>query len=345
MKILQIGLGNFGKNHLRAWQELGCLDQLWVVDADPLKLREYAAKYRIPESRCSTDYRSFFSQVDALDIVTPTDSHFDLIAEGLRCGKDVFVEKPMTINASQAEGICRLEEQYGAFVQVGYYYRYHPISRWVKAAIEENRLGKIRYISARFFGFKRGRNDVGVTHTDGIHFLDLVNWFLNSTPAQVHAVTRDHFGRGLEDFSIVLLTYPSRAIVQLESGYIQPGQWRDKVVAGALTTKSITICGEAGAIECDFESESVAWHQVRHENRGGVWTPVFGERTNPLLPTANTVEMIAAELKDFIACHNDRTQPLANANGSGLLLARLMETIYESAAKEQTIGTAAVSLT
>src|SRR3990172_4414418 len=242
MKILQIGLGNFGRNHFRAWHELGLGDSLNIAEFNP-ECHQAVRAFGFPMDRISTEVKRFWDHADIVDIVTGTDTHFELCQRALLDGKDVFVEKPMTLTSVEAAHLAETVNATGRILQVGYYYRFHPISQWLRQQVQSGAFGEIRYLAGAFMGFKRARNDVGVMHTDGIHFIDLFNWLLSKFPADVYAITRDHFKRGLEDLAITLFTYPGDVVAQVEAGYIQPGQWRDKVVPGAMTTKRITVVG------------------------------------------------------------------------------------------------------
>lgn len=329
MKILQIGLGNFGRNHLRAWHEIGLSDHLYIAEMNQ-DLLSFAETFRFPKDRVSTDLEAFWNQVDVVDVVTGTDGHFALCQRALQDGKDVFVEKPMTLTSDEALELQRVVNQTGQIVQVGYYYRYHPASIWLKRQIDSGALGQIRYLIGEFMGFKRARNDIGVMHTDGIHFIDLFNWLLGSTPVGIYAVTRDHFNRGLEDMAIGLLTYPGEVVARVEAGYIQPGRWRDKVVAGAMTTKCITVIGSQRTVSVDFETEEVRVYNVHHELKNGVWTAMMDDQVLPNLGSASPLEQIKSELSDFINCVKNRRRPMCNEVESGINLALIIEALYRS---------------
>lgn len=329
MKILQIGLGGFGRNHLRAWHEMGLGQDLYVADLDSGRLDETKI-FNVPPERLSTDYHDYFDDADIVDIVTPSTSHFDLCMAALQAGKDVFVEKPMTMTSEEARKLAAAVHENGRVLQVGYYYRFHPISVALEAAITNGDLGDLRYLSGNFMGFKRARTDVGVTHTDGIHFIDLFNWFIGQPPEQVYAVVRDHFQRGLEDFSVVLLQYTGGVLAKVESGYIQPGKWRDKVVPNAFTSKEIFLCGTTATAEVDFETEYLTLYDVHHEFQNGTWAPVMAGGTTSNTGTATSVQMIQRELQDFLDCVASRRRPSADVVGSGVVLARVMEAIYDS---------------
>ncbi len=330
MNVVQVGLGNFGKRHLDAWHAMGYGDRLWIADNDERKWAE-TTRYNFPKDRLVKSLDDVIDKVDVVDIVTPTQSHFALCKRALEAGKDVFIEKPMTMNLRDAADVAAIAQRTKRLLQVGYYYRYHPISERIKRDLEDGTLGRVRYLTGNFFGFKRARNDVGVTHTDGIHFIDLFNWFQGAVPVEVYAICRDHFRRGLEDFSIVLMTYPDGSVAKVESGYVQPGRWKDKVVPGALTSKDIVVVGEKFTAEADFETESLTVHDAHHELRDGTWAAIVGAAAVPPIEPCSPVQMVARELEAFLGSVASRTPTAAGPVESGVHLAAIMEAIYESA--------------
>jgi UDP-2-acetamido-3-amino-2,3-dideoxy-glucuronate N-acetyltransferase len=332
-RILQVGVGGFGLQHLRAWQEIGARDQLWIADLDAGRLSAAARLLGLPPNRATTDPAAALPHVDVVDVVTGTEGHYPVCAAALEAGKDVFVEKPMTSTSDEARRLRDLADAHDRLLQVGYYYRCHPAARRARALIESGGIGDVRYLSGAFLGFKRARNDAGVTQTDAVHFIDLFNWLLDRAPARVSAITRDHFGRGLEDLSLVLLEYPGNILAKVESGYIQPGRWRDRVVPNAFTTKDVVVCGSRATLEIDFEQERLDVHHVRHELRDGVWTAIVDGRETPTTATMTPVQMIAAELRGFLDCVATRRRPDADAGTAGVLMADIVQAVYASAAR------------
>ena len=83
MRILQVGLGRWGQNHLKSWRKLGV--ELRVCDESP-KLLEGLAE------PSSTDYRDLLPSCDAVDVVTPAPAHAPLVHAALEAGKHVLVE-------------------------------------------------------------------------------------------------------------------------------------------------------------------------------------------------------------------------------------------------------------
>ena len=103
------------------------------------------------------------------------------------------------------------------------------------------------------------------------------------------------------------------------------------MVPNAYTSKEIFVCGSLATTGIDFESEFMTIHHVHQEFLNGTWTPVNAGSTTPNTDTATPVQMIQAEFKDFLDCAKNNRRPSANVVCSGIVLARVMEAIYESA--------------
>ena len=226
ISLLQVGCGGFGPVHLAAWRRLRA--EVWIADPDPGARARAAA--HLPAERMVADVRAALGQVALVDVVTPTEQHVALCIAAIEAGKDVFVEKPLTLRADEAQKLAAVVAASDRILQVGYYFRHHPLARYAKARVAQGDVGRLRYLSGSFCGFKRARADIGVTANDAVHFLDLFNWLVGTAPAEVFAVQRDHFGRGLEDLSLILLTWPDGTVGKIEASYIQPGRQPDTVM-------------------------------------------------------------------------------------------------------------------
>src|SRR5262249_53378379 len=160
-------------------------------------------------------------------------SHFSLCREFLSAGKDVFVEKPITLVSAEAKQLAELAEKQKRILQVGHIFRFDTASQWLHEAIRTGLFGQLRILRSNFSGFKRPRNDSGIAFADAIHFVDLFNYFLGATPRRVSAVMKDFMGRGMEDASMLSLEYETpRGPVWgvIETNYFLPGKFRDLVV-------------------------------------------------------------------------------------------------------------------
>ena len=311
MKILLIGVGRWGKNHLKVLSKLA--DELYVADSDPALLK-VCKEFSIPAGRTTTDYRDFLGIVDGVDVVTPADNHLSIGRDCFERKKDVFVEKPIAFTSEEAKEMIRLAEEQEAILQVGHIYRYHPATAKIKKMIEEGRLGDVQYAYGHFMGFKRPRTDVGVTQTDAIHYFDFFNYLLDAPPQSVTAVVKNYLNLPLDDTSVSVLDYSGK-IVFIEAGYMPPEKRRD-----------IAIIGDRASLYCDFQKSELLFCDNRHERQGGKCVALEG-RTQGIL--VEPEEPLTSELKAFLNSIRDRSKPLADGE-AGYQALKIVEACYES---------------
>jgi predicted dehydrogenase len=236
--------------------------------------------------------------------------------------KDVFVEKPISLVSAEAKELTKLAERAGLILQVGHIFRFDPASLWLRDAIAQGRFGRIKILRARFTGLKRPRSDTGVTFADSIHFIDLFNFFLGSTPRRIHAVMDDFLGRGMDDESLVVLEYDrgdgSAIRATVESGYHAPGKVRE-----------VMIMGDDSSAVCDY---NVAQYKIKiFENRhiadGSSIKASEGAVNQLEFPPE---EPLRVELAAFIDSIERRSRPLVDG-WAGFEATRVVEAALESA--------------
>jgi predicted dehydrogenase len=293
MQVLLIGLGRWGVKHLRVLGDLGATVWAAEVSADR---RRWALERGLPKSRVVDDYRQALPHVDAVDLVTPADTHAAIAAACLEAGRHCFIEKPLATSVEASGRIVAAADRAGRVVQVGHIFRFHPVTAALRGALAGGRLGRVRYATGRFAGFKRPRTDVGVTHTDAIHYFDLFAHLFEREPTTVSALQRDFLGRGLDDMSVTTVTYGDIPTV-VEANYFVPGIYRECV-----------IVTEAGALVADYAASTVRLYAGRHERRGEAWEAVD---TGKLDFPVGGEEPLRAELAAFLrACERGLPAPV-----------------------------------
>jgi len=311
MKILLIGVGRWGKNHLKALTKLA--DELYVVDSDPEQLKT-CKEFSIPHDRLSTRYLDFLDRVDGVDVVTPADSHLAVCRDCFIRGKHVFVEKPIALTSEEARRMISQAEERGVILQVGHIYRYHPAATKMRDLIDQGRLGSIRYAYGHFMGFKRPRTDVGVTQTDAIHYFDLFNYLFHEPPQAVRSVVRSYLDLPLDDTSVSVLEYGEK-VAFVEAGYMPPEKRRD-----------ISIVGNQASLYCDFQKNSLLFFENRHEKQGDRYVALEGKVSEIPL---DSEEPLRLELEAFLSSVRDRSKPLADGR-AGYEALKVVEACYES---------------
>ena len=325
-RILLLGLGRWGVNHLRVLHSLPV--ELFVSEVRPKQL-EAARKLGIAESRLSTRFEDFAAKVDAAVIVTPAQTHFDLCRGFLDDGKDVFVEKPMTLVSSEAKQLAELGAKKQRVLQVGHVFRYDTASEWLRSAIQAGQFGRVNILRSNFSGFKRPRSDSGVTFADAIHFVDLFNYFLGATPARVTAVMKDLLGRGpgFDDASLISLEYETRrgtAWGLVDTNYFLPGKFREVTIVGSELT---AVCDYNVS---QYKIKTFANKHVRQDNdfkaEEGALRQIECAPEEPLL----------AELRSFVESVKTRKPPRADG-WAGYDAVRVLEAAMESAKTGRTV--------
>jgi UDP-2-acetamido-3-amino-2,3-dideoxy-glucuronate N-acetyltransferase len=236
-------------------------------------------------------------------VVTPAQTHFPLCKEFLEAGKDVFVEKPLTLANEESKALVEIAAKHKRILQVGHILRFDPATLWLRDAIQNGEFGRVNMIRGHFGGFKRPRNDSGVMFADGIHFVDLFNFILGALPKSVTAIHHDFFGRGMDDVSLVSLEYDmprGKTWATVETEYFIPGKFRE-----------VIVCGDKLSAVCDY---NVAQYKIKtYENKHirddkdfktteGVVTQIETPPEEPLL----------AELRAFVDSVQTRKAPRAD---------------------------------
>jgi UDP-2-acetamido-3-amino-2,3-dideoxy-glucuronate N-acetyltransferase len=320
-RILLLGVGRWGANHLRALKSLPI--ELFVAEVDAKRL-EPARALGLDDKHLTTNYRDFAAKVDGAVVVTPAQTHYDLCREFLEVGKDVFVEKPITLLSKDARALADLAEQRKRILQVGHIFRFDPASKWLREAIAKGEFGRVKILRGDFSGFKRPRNDSGVTFADAIHFIDLFNYFLGKPPVRVTALMQDFMGRGMEDESFIAMEYEPNIFTTVHTGYHSPGKFR-----------TVEVLGDALSAVCDY---NIAQYKIKTFANRHI---VAGKDAKAEEGVVHQLEFppeepLLAELRAFINCLESRQAPLADGS-AGCESVRVIEAALESVRTRKTI--------
>jgi predicted dehydrogenase len=323
MDVLLVGLGRWGEQHLRVLSELGAT--VWVADPAAPR-RQWALGQGIDAARVTADFRSVLPRVDAVDIVTPADSHRAIAEASLAAGRHCFIEKPLAVSVADGRALVAAAAATDRVVQVGHIFRFHPVTTALRTALAAGRIGRVRYATARFAGLKRPRSDVGVTHTDAIHYFDLLAHLLDRDATRVSAIQRDYLGRGLDDMSLTTVTFGDVPLT-VEANYFVPGSHRECV-----------IVGERGALVADFAASTLTLHVSEHRRRGDAWEAV-DEGKEEL--TATGPEPLRVELDAFLAaCQGRGPSPVPVE--AGLRALQIVEAASRAARLDRAVSIAEI---
>jgi predicted dehydrogenase len=299
-KVLLLGLGRWGVNHLRNLNSMPV--ELYAAEVGEKQL-EPARKLNIPAARLTTNYKAFVGKVDCVVIVTPAQTHFSLCKEFLEAGRDVFVEKPLMLSNEESKKLGELADQQKRILQVGHILRFDPATLWLRDAVQSGQFGRVNMLRGHFGGFKRPRNDSGVMFADGIHFVDLFNFILGALPKSVLAVHHDFMGRGMDDVSLVSMEYETphgKTWATVENDYFIPGKFRE-----------VIVCGDKLSAVCDYNvaQYKIKTYENKHVRDGNNFKATEGVVTQIETPPE---EPLLAELRAFVDSVQTRKAPRAD---------------------------------
>jgi len=281
IKIGVVGTGKWGINHIKSLKRLDC-ELVGICDSD--RRKEKIAD----ENGCAffTDYKELLKDVDAVTIVTPTDTHYRIVKDCLCQGVNVLVEKPITLDADKAKELIVLAERSNLVLSVGYLYRFNSSIIRLRELLKD--IGRIQYISMRYIhSTKPPRSDVGVIFNLGIHPIDILNFILDRRPERVYAKKKNLLSDSLEDSAVILLDYID-FYASIEVSCTHPEKKRD-----------MWIIAENEKVYVDYFNQKVTRYPLKI-NYDGV------EKGEPIEERIVVNEPLLDELRYFIKLVEDK---------------------------------------
>jgi len=262
MKVVQIGVGGWGKNHSRVLSEFGVLSA--VCDANSERAEEFGKKYSV------NFYDSFESlleqeEFDAALVCTPTFTHSDITTRLIENKKHVFVEKPMTYLSEDGQNLIDAAKRNNVILTCGYIERFNPAVASVKDFLKSQKYGDlIRLEFYREHRMPQHIKDVGVIYDTSVHDIDTAMWLFDETPEIVFAIA-GKINHEHEDFATITLGFKDNKTATISSNWITPIRVRN----------FNAVCTEA-RIFSDFITQ-----EIRVETDNGTETPK-NEKVEPL---------------------------------------------------------------
>ena len=298
MKIVQIGVGGFGKNHARILSQLGVLSAL--CDTDSSRAKELGTKYSV-NHYSNMDALLELEKFDAAFVCTPTSTHFDITKNLLQRKKHVFVEKPMTYLSREGEELLELAKNNKVVLTSGYIERFNPAVSLVKEYVNTKKYGEL--IMLEFHRENRMPphiKDVGIIYDTSVHDIDTAMWLFDDAPEVVFArsgrIRHEH-----EDFATIMLGFKENKVAIISSNWITPIRIR----------RFNAVCSDA-IISSDFITQ-----EVKIETNSGAE-----------IPRKDVEEPLLLEIKNFVAAtqgkENIRVKPEHAVNTTRIAEAALL---------------------
>ena len=323
VKVAVLGTGSLGQNHVRIYAELaaaGLVEFAGVFDANADAARKVAARHN---ARVFNSIAEAADASDALNIVTPTTTHFDIAKQMLAQGKHVLVEKPMTDNSAQAAELIQIAQKNNCVLQVGHVERFNPVFNYLETAAPEPRFIETHRLSP----YPARSTDIGVVLDLMIHDLDVVLAFVKSPVTSVDAVGVPVLSKS-EDIANARLRFANGCVANLTASRVSPERMRKiRVFSGGKTTPSYISLdyraqeGFIYRVARDGEEESSILKKVLAAKLGfgkdsAIVSEFGGKRiVREPVPIAKD-EPLKLELQSFVNCIREKQTPVVSGESA-----------------------------
>ncbi len=290
-----IGLGTFGRNHARVYQQLAGegapVRLVGVVDPDIARADAVAREFGCRSFGAIEQLVTTHSEVQAASVAVPTIHHLQTAQQLMEAGIDVLIEKPLASSLAEADELIRLAQRLGRIAQVGHLERFNPAVRATLPVITKPMFFEVHRLSV----FTPRSLDVDVVLDLMIHDLDIVLSFVNSPVKEIRAVGLPILS-GKVDIANVRLEFDSGCVANFTASRVSTERVR-----------KLRFFQPTQYVSLDFGRQDVLVFSVGQD--GAVGTPSVNPQIQIAKPPTTAEEPLHAELKSFLESVQRRSAP------------------------------------
>jgi predicted dehydrogenase len=322
IRIAVIGYGYWGPRIVRNFHSTDGCKVVAICDKSTTQLQR--AHRDFPEIEVTSDFQTILSSpgIDAIAVVTPVWTHFELAEAGLKNGKHIFIEKPFTSTVAQAEQLVELAERSHLQIMVDHTFLFTGAVRRIRKMVEDQTLGKLYYYDSTRVNLGLFQHDVNVIWDLAPHDLSIVDHLVENKPEYVTASGQNHLN-GLEDLAYITVYYSDQMIAHFNVNWLSPVKVRTTLIGGE---KKMLVWND---LEAD-EKLKVYDKGVELASGQNRYDLLVSYRAGDMFaPRVEQTEALAAEAKYFVECVTQNKKPF-NDGHAGLRIVRLLEAADKS---------------
>ncbi len=315
LSIAQIGVGYWGPNLLRNLVTSSKCRVKAVADLSKER-RDYVAGL-YPAVRVTDDVDEILGDpgIDAVVIVTPVATHFDLSLRALGAEKHILVEKPLATSVEQVEEIGMAAAKKNLVVMAGHTFLYNAAVRHVKKLIDSGDLGEIRYIYCQRLNLGRIRSDVDALWNFAPHDVSIIQYWLGD-PKPLSVVKRgvDYIQKGIDDVVFMNIIYPNKVMANIHVSWLDPQRARIMTIVGSkkMVVYDDTAENKIAIYDKGIDRMAVLGQNMDYDNQHFA---TFNLRSGDvLMPKIDFKEPLKVEIDHFIDCIQNGTMCLTGVD-------------------------------
>ena len=311
-----IGYGYWGPNIVRNLAGTPGVKPALLADRDEARLAKARTLYPMLETTADVDRLIGDATIDAVAVITPVSTHYDLARRALEAGKHVLLEKPMTASVAEAEALVKLAAERDLRLMVDHTFLYNGAVRAIKALIESGQLGEILYFDSTRINLGLYQHDVSVVWDLAPHDFSIMDYLLGRMPQSITAIG-SRFGSKQASVAFVVAKFDDGRIAHFHLNWLSPVKVRRVIIGG---THKMVVYDMGQPDEpvkiydkgMDFiEREGV--HQTLVQYR-------VGDMHAPQIPNTEALTLMCREFADAIRAHR---RPMTDGE-SGLRVVKVL---------------------
>jgi UDP-N-acetylglucosamine 3-dehydrogenase len=247
--VAVIGVGFWGKNHVRVFSELPETQLVAVCDVNLERAQSLAKQYGVD---AYSDSRKLLKRkdIEAVSICTFTTTHAAEAMKALKAGKNILVEKPLASTIPEAKKIVKFAHRKNRRLMVGFIERFNPGVQRAKTVLGRGEIGELVSATAkRVSKWPERIGDVGVVKDYAIHEIDIMRVIFGEDPEKVYAITGNLRHTSYEDYAQIMLTFKRGKTAFIEANWLTPDKVRRLTLTGSDATLSLDYLTQEISIE------------------------------------------------------------------------------------------------
>jgi predicted dehydrogenase len=311
-----IGYGYWGPNIVRNFSSLEETKVLSICDRNQDAMKRAGKTY--PHIGITCDYNDILTSpdIDAVAVITPVSTHFELAKKALENGKHVFVEKPFTASVAQAEELIELAARKKLTIMVDHTFIFTGAVRKIKQLIDEKALGDLYYYDSVRVNLGLFQHDVNVIWDLAPHDFAVMDYLLGEKPFAIAACGKAHVS-DMEDTAYVTAHFNDNMIAHFNVNWLSPVKVRTTLIGGE---KKMLVWNDLEPDEkikiydkgVDVEDTEAKYKMLVHYRSGDMHAP-----------RVEQIEALKIETEYFVRCVRDSMTPI-NDGHAGLRVVKML---------------------
>jgi len=321
--VALIGAGNWGKNLLRTLHQMKGAELSTCCDADLERCRSNLNGFQ--GITITGDPEDVFNNdaISAVVIATPVPTHFDLARRAIEAGKDVMVEKPMTLSLEDAETLVATAQKHDRVLMVGHLLEYHPCVVKMKELLDEDELGKPYYMYSQRLNLGRIRKDENALWSFAPHDISIILHILDMEPESVSARGAAYVRSNVEDVVFLDMRFPGGVVAHIHVSWLDPHKVRRTTLVGS---KKMVVFDDMEPAEKVRIYDKGVEPNGRFVGYAESLSLRFGE---VIVPAIAMREPLRMECEHFLECVRERKAPRSDGR-DGLRVVRVLDAAQRS---------------